>query len=242
MHSSPARSADRSTYVREMFARIAPRYDTANRVITAGLDEAWRRRAIALLAPPHGGRVLDLCCGTGDVAFHLLRRDPTLDVTGIDFCAPMLDAARARAKRSTTAAPHFVDGDVTALPFRDDSFDGAAMGFSLRNVVDLDVVLREVLRVLRPGARFVNLDVSKPSNRLWRRLFGVYFYGIVPLLGGLVGGSQQAYAYLPSSLTHHPNARALCERFAAAGFADARCVTLMGGAIAIHMGTKPVRS
>jgi demethylmenaquinone methyltransferase/2-methoxy-6-polyprenyl-1,4-benzoquinol methylase len=240
MHSSHAtRSSAKSVHVREMFARIAPRYDVANRVLTAGLDEAWRRRAIALLAPPQGGRVLDLCCGTGDVVFHLLRTDPTLRVTGIDFCTPMLDGARARAAREARGAPDFVEADVTELAFADDTFDGATMAFSLRNVVDIDEVLREVLRVLRPGARFVNLDVSKPRNRLWRRLFGFYFYGVVPVLGGLVGGSRQAYAYLPSSLTHHPDAPHLREHFERAGFEQTRYVPLMGGAIAVHVGTKP---
>lgn len=237
MHSAP-RYGDRSAYVREMFARIAPRYDLTNRVMTAGFDEAWRRRAVALLAPPQGGSVLDLCCGTGDIVFGLLRADPTLQVTGIDFCPPMLAGARERASRRRKS-PRFVEGDVTALPFPENAFDGATMGFSLRNVVDIDAVLREALRVLRSGARFVSLDVSKPPNRLWRRIFGAYFYGVVPLVGGLLGGSPQAYAYLPSSLTHHPDAPALRERFANAGFSDAHYVALMGGAIAIHVGTKP---
>ena len=98
-------NSDKGAFVREMFARIAPRYDVANRVLTAGMDERWRRRAIALLAPPPGARVLDLCCGTGDVVFHLLRTDPTLDVTGIDFCAPMLDRARERAGARRAARP-----------------------------------------------------------------------------------------------------------------------------------------
>lgn len=240
MQSVPTRSAARSAYVREMFARIAPRYDAANRVLTAGLDEGWRRRAIALLAPPDRGSVLDLCCGTGDVVFHLLRSDPTLHVTGIDFCPPMLDGARARARHEARGhEPVFVEGDVAALPFADNSFDGATMGFSLRNVVDIDEVLREILRVLKPGARFVNLDVGKPRSAMWRRCFELYFYGLVPLIGGLVGGSRQAYAYLPSSLTNHPDAPHLRERFERAGFADARFVPLVGGAIAIHTGVKP---
>lgn len=245
MNSAPTKRApadDRSAYVRAMFARIAPRYDTANRVLTAGLDEGWRRRAIALLAPPRGGDVLDLCCGTGDVVFHLSRTDPTLRVTGIDFCAPMLDAARIRCTREARGNVDFIEGDVMALPFADNAFDGATMAFSLRNVVEIDTVLRGVLRVLRPGARFVNLDVSKPPNALWRRLFGLYFYGVVPFLGGLVGGSRQAYAYLPNSLTHHPDAVRLRERFERAGFVDSRCVSLMGGAIAIHAGSKPAET
>jgi demethylmenaquinone methyltransferase / 2-methoxy-6-polyprenyl-1,4-benzoquinol methylase len=221
-----------------MFARIAPRYDVANRVLTAGMDERWRKRAIALLAPPHDGRVLDLCCGTGDVVFHLLRTDPSLHVAGIDFCAPMLDGARARAQHEACGDASFVEGDVMALPFDDASFDGATMGFSLRNVVDIDHVLREILRVLRPGTRFVNLDVSKAPNRLFKRCFDLYFYNVVPWVGGLVGGSRLAYTYLPNSLTNHPNADELRDRFSRAGFADAGYVRLMGGSIAIHYGTK----
>ena len=230
---------EKSTFVREMFARIAPRYDTANRVLTVGLDESWRRRAIALLAPPRGGSVLDLCCGTGDVVFHLLRTDPTLHVTGIDFCPPMLDAARIRARKEARGEARFIEGDVMSLPFEDHVFDGATMGFSLRNVVEIDRVLREIFRVLRPGGRFINLDVSKPPNPMWRRFFSLYFYGVVPLLGALVGGSKQAYAYLPSSLTHHPNAEGLLDHFTRSGFVNAGYVPLMGGAIAVHYGTKP---
>ena len=188
--------------------------------------------------PPHGGRILDLCCGTGDVVFHLLRIDPSLHVAGIDFCAPMLVGARARAQRESRGDATFLEGDVMALPFEDGSFDGATMGFSLRNVVDIDHVLREILRVLKPGARFVNLDVSKAPNRLFKRFFDLYFYNVVPWIGGLVGGSRQAYTYLPNSLTNHPNAGDLRERFTRAGFADAGYVPLMGGSIAIHYGTK----
>jgi demethylmenaquinone methyltransferase/2-methoxy-6-polyprenyl-1,4-benzoquinol methylase len=109
---------------------------------------------------------------------------------------------------------------------------------SLRNVVDIDQVLRDALRVLRPGARFVNLDVSKAPNALWKRVFDLYFYRVVPLVGGIVGGSKAAYAYLPNSLTHHPNADALRARFERAGFLDAGYIRLMGGSIAIHYGTK----
>jgi len=231
------RLAAKGAFVREMFARIAPRYDAANRVISAGMDERWRRRAIALLGAPRGGRVLDLCCGTGDLVFHLLRTDPTLDVTGVDFCEPMLQAARRRSEREACGKAAFVEADVMSLPFQDASFDGATMGFSLRNVVDIDATLREIRRVLRPGAKFVNLDVSKAPNPLWKACFGVYFYRIVPLIGGLVGGSRAAYTYLPQSLTHHPGAEALREKFAAAEFAEAGFVRLMGGAIAIHYGT-----
>ena len=229
---------DKSLYVREMFAAIAPRYDRANRLLTAGVDEAWRRRAVAELAAAHGGHVVDLCCGTGDLVFHLLRSDRALRVTGVDFTAPMLDGARARARKADPdARATFLEGDVTALPFADATFDGATMGFSMRNVVDVDAALREARRVLRPGARFVNLDVTKPAHPLVRRLFGVYFYGLVPLIGGLVGGSRAAYRYLPNSLTNFPDANALAQRFRGAGFSDVRTIRLGMGAIALHVGT-----
>jgi demethylmenaquinone methyltransferase/2-methoxy-6-polyprenyl-1,4-benzoquinol methylase len=113
------------------------------------------------------------------------------------------------------------------------------MGFSMRNVVDIDATLREIRRVLRPGARFVNLDMSKAPNPLWKGCFDLYFYHVVPLVGGLIGGSRAAYTYLPQSLTHHPNAEALRERFNAAGFTNTGFVRLMGGAIAIHYGSAP---
>jgi len=228
---------DKAVYVREMFASIAPRYDATNRLLTGGVDERWRKRAVRELAPPRGGRVLDMCCGTGDLSFHLTRTDPTLRVVGADFCEPMLDGARKRAPKEAKGDVAFVTADVMALPFENASFDGAIMGFSMRNVVDIVGTLREARRVLVPGARFVNLDVSKAPNPLFKRVFDLYFYGLVPLIGGLVGGSKSAYRYLPNSLTNYPNADELAKRFVTAGFSNVRYVRLGGGAIAAHVGT-----
>ena len=235
----PSTATDKGAFVRDMFARIAPRYDAVNRIMTGGMDERWRRRAIALMRPPLGASILDVCCGTGDLVFHLLRTDPSMHVTGVDFCAPMLDGARARAPKEARGDAKFVEGDAMALPFADASFDGATMGFSLRNVVDIDAVLREVRRTLRPGARFANLDVSKAPNKLLKRGFDLYFYRVVPLIGAAFGGSKEAYTYLPNSLTNHPNADELRARFERAGFADCGYERLMGGTIAIHYGTNP---
>jgi demethylmenaquinone methyltransferase/2-methoxy-6-polyprenyl-1,4-benzoquinol methylase len=228
----------RGSAVRDMFAAIAPRYDAANRVLTAGADEAWRRRAVRELAIPGEGSVLDLCTGTGDLAFHLIRSNPKLGVTAVDFCEPMLAAARARAREEDPQSRiTFIEADVLSLPFADRSFDGATMGFSMRNVVDITATLREIRRVLRAGARFVNLDVSKPKTRAVKKAFEIYFYGLVPLIGGLIGGSRAAYRYLPQSLVNYPDADGLAGRFEAAGFADVRVVRLGMGAIAIHVGT-----
>lgn len=230
----------KGTAVREMFAAIAPRYDTANRILTAGVDESWRRRAVRELAAPSGGHVLDLCTGTGDLAFHLIRSDSGVRVTGIDFCEPMLAGARERSAREDQQhRATFVCGDVLALPFEDRSFDGATMGFSMRNVVDITATLREIRRVLRPGARFVNLDVSKAQSPAIKKMFDIYFYGLVPLIGGLVGGSRAAYRYLPQSLTNYPDADGLASRFSDAGFHDVRIIRLGFGAIAIHVGVAP---
>ncbi len=229
---------EKSVYVREMFASIAPRYDATNRLLTGGIDESWRRRAVRELAPPPAGRILDMCCGTGDLSFHLLRTDPSLHVVGVDFCEPMLDGARTRAPKEAAGRDvRFEVGDVMALPFGEATFDGAIMGFSMRNVVDIVRTLREARRVLKPGTRFVNLDVSKAPNPLFKRAFDIYFYGVVPFVGGLVGGSKSAYRYLPNSLTNYPGAEELAARFATAGFSDVRFVRLAGGAIAAHVGT-----
>jgi demethylmenaquinone methyltransferase/2-methoxy-6-polyprenyl-1,4-benzoquinol methylase len=228
---------DKALYVREMFAAIAPRYDATNKLLTARMDEVWRKRAIAELDAADDAHVLDLCCGTGDLVFQLLRSKPGVEVTGADFCEPMLAGARQRAQREDRGRrAEFIEADVMALPFDDRTFDGATMGFSMRNVVDIGATLREVRRVLKPGARFVNLDVSKAPNPLFRRLFNVYFYGLVPLVGGAVGGSKSAYRYLPNSLTNYPDADGLAARFATAGFTGVRYIRLGGGAVAIHLG------
>ena len=229
---------DKALYVRDMFAAIAPRYDATNKLLTAGADEAWRKRAVCLLKAPHGGTVLDLCCGTGDLSFHLARSDRALRIVGADFCAPMLEGARKRATREDRgSAIDFVEADVMHLPYADATFDGATMGFSMRNVVDIVATLDEVRRVLRPGARFVNLDVSRAPNPFYRRLFNLYFYRFVPLVGGLVGGSKSAYRYLPNSLTNYPDADRLAAHFRTAGFGEVGYVRLAGGAVAVHVGT-----
>jgi len=231
------KTMDKSLYVREMFAAIAPRYDATNKLLTAGVDEAWRKRAIAELAASPAARLLDLCCGTGDLVFHLLRTKPEVSVVGADFCEPMLAGARTRSrKEDPTHRAEFIEADVMQLPFADASFDGATMGFSMRNVVDIVATLKEARRVLKPGARFVNLDVSKAPNPLFRRLFNVYFYGLVPLIGGTFGGSKSAYRYLPNSLTNYPDADAMADRFRTAGFSEVKYIRLGGGAIAIHVG------
>lgn len=226
---------DKGGVVREMFGRIAGRYDLVNTIMTGGVDAIWRRQTVAMLDVAPTGRLLDLCCGTGALTRDCAAKVPQGHVVGVDFTPEMLDVARAHTH---DPAIEYVQSDVLSLPFDDASFDGATMGFSMRNVVDIGACLREAARVLKPGALLVNLEVSKPPNALWRRAFYLYFYGIVPALGRLIGGDARAYRYLPESLVNFPDADALAVLFAAHGFTHVRYVRLMGGVAALHVGAK----
>ena len=228
-------SVDKGSVVRDLFDRIAARYDRANTAMTAGLDELWRRQAAGLLQVADDGHLLDLCCGTGAFSRDLARIVPEGLVDGVDFSENMLDVARSRSSPGNIV---YHQADVLELPFADNFFDGAAMAYSLRNIVDVPACLREVARVLKPGASFVNLEVSKPPNPLWRRAFYAYFYNIVPVIGRIAGGDAAAYRYLPQSLVNFPDADALAELFKTNGFAHVRYVGMLGGIAALHVGTK----
>lgn len=227
---------DKGGVVREMFDRIASRYDLTNTVMTGGVDALWRRRAIAMLDPASNARLLDVCCGTGVMTRDLASKALDGSVVGVDFSPAMLAVARHNV---VVPNVEFVEADALHLPFGDASFDGAAMGFSMRNLVDIGAGLREVGRVLKPGATFVNLEIAKPPNPLWRRLFYVHFYGIVPLVGRIVGHDAAAYRYLPQSLVNFPDADVLAGMFAASGFEHVRYVRLLGGIVTVHAGSRP---
>jgi demethylmenaquinone methyltransferase/2-methoxy-6-polyprenyl-1,4-benzoquinol methylase len=212
--------------VRSMFDAIARIYDPMNRVLTAGLDGRWRRRT-AEAAVRAGDRVLDACCGTGDLALADERAGGT--VTGLDFSEPML--ARARRK---SASVEWVQGDALALPFPDGSFDAVTVGFGVRNVVDLERGLAELRRVLRPGGRLGVLDITTPRGVL-RPFYSVWFDRVVPLLGkALPGGS--AYTYLPASVRRFPGAPELAGLIRAAGFDQVDYRLFAGGIVALHTG------
>ena len=213
--------------VRSMFDRIAPVYDAMNRVMTMGLDRRWRRLAVELVVQP-GDRVLDACCGTGDLALEAERQGGR--VVGLDFSERMLE--RARRKSATV---EWVQGDLLALPFADGSFDAATVGFGVRNVADLELGLRELRRVLRPGGRVAVLEITQPRGRL-EPFFGLWFDRIVPVLGKLLPGGR-AYAYLPASVRRFPGAEELVAALETAGFATVRFRLLGGTIVALHTGT-----
>ena len=218
--------------VRTMFDRIAPVYDVMNRVMTAGLDIRWRRFA-AESAVRSGDRVLDAACGTGDLALADLKAGAA-KVTGLDFSEAML----ARARRKTGArkdALEWVEGDMLALPFADGTFDAATVGFGVRNVADLELGLRELHRVLRPGGRLAILEITQPRGAL-RPFFSLWFDRVVPALGKVLPGGS-AYSYLPASVKRFPDAETLAQMLRECGFGDVRFRLLAGSIVALHTGT-----
>jgi demethylmenaquinone methyltransferase/2-methoxy-6-polyprenyl-1,4-benzoquinol methylase len=217
--------------VRSMFDRIAPVYDVMNRVMTAGLDRSWRRLAAQAVVRP-GDRVLDACCGTGDLALAAEREGGI--VTGLDFSARMLD--RARLKSATV---EWVQGDMLELPFADGSFDAATVGFGVRNVDDLAAGLAELRRVLRPGGRLAILEITQPRGPL-RPFFNLWFDRVVPLLGRILPGGR-AYTYLPASVRRFPDTDGLAALLVEAGFGDVRVRLLGGSIVALHVATAGAR-
>jgi demethylmenaquinone methyltransferase/2-methoxy-6-polyprenyl-1,4-benzoquinol methylase len=211
-----------------MFDRLAPRYDRMNRIISLGMDKGWRRRTVDALAAPSGGVVLDLACGTGDLCRDLAARG--YSPIGIDFSAGMLAAAQVDAP--------LVRGDGAALPIASASPDGLTCGFALRNFVDLEAVLDECARVLRPGGRLAALDATVPANPLLRVGNAVWFRGAVPLLGRVVAHDAEAYRYLPKSTAYLPPIPELADLLRAAGFRDVRHTTLTGGSVLLLTGTR----
>jgi len=212
--------------VQRMFDRIAPVYDAMNRVMTAGMDGRWRRITVEETVRS-GDRVLDACCGTGDLAHAARARGA--DVVGLDFSDEMLERARRK-----DGGVEWVHGDVLALPFGDGSFDAVTVGFGVRNVADLDAGLRELRRVLRPGGRIGVLEITRPRGVL-EPFYRVWFDRIVPLLGRILPGGS-AYTYLPASVRRFPGPDELAERFVQTGFARVRYRTFAGGIVALHVG------
>jgi demethylmenaquinone methyltransferase / 2-methoxy-6-polyprenyl-1,4-benzoquinol methylase len=209
-----------------MFDRIAPIYDAMNRAMTVGLDRRWRAETARAVVTP-GDRVLDACCGTGDLALAALEAGGR--VTGVDFSERMLERARAKSE-----AVEWVRGDALALPFADASFDAATVGFGVRNLDDLERGLRELRRVLVPAGHLAILEITRPRGPL-RPFYRLWFDGLVPLAGKLLPGGS-AYTYLPASVRRFPEAEDLAELMRGGGFQDVRYRHFAGGIVALHTG------
>jgi demethylmenaquinone methyltransferase/2-methoxy-6-polyprenyl-1,4-benzoquinol methylase len=209
-----------------MFDRIAPVYDAMNRAMTLGLDQRWRATTAAWVVRP-GDRVLDTCCGTGDLALAAARAGG--QVTGLDFSQPMLERARRNSEEV-----EWVQGDALALPFGDGDFDAATVGFGVRNLDDLERGLGELRRVLRAGGRIGILEITRPRGPL-APFYRLWFDGLVPLCGRLLPGGS-AYTYLPASVRRFPGPAELADLLRAAGFSEVRWRTFAGGIVALHTG------
>ena len=238
VQDAAAGGAAKRAYVRRIFSEIAPRYDLLNHLLSFNVDRRWRHRALEALAWRRApqGRYLDLCAGTLDVSAQLARLDGFRgSILGADFAEPML---RAGLGKSAASVVRPVVADALALPLDAQSMDGAIVAFGIRNVADLDQCLREVQRVLRPGARFVILEFSTPRAALVRAGYQAYFHHVLPTIGGLVSGHRSAYRYLPESVKHFPVPDALAQRMTAAGFVGVRWESLTMGIAAVHVGER----
>ena len=220
-----------------MFDTVSARYDFLNRVLSLGMDRAWRRHAVRHARLRAGDIALDVGVGTGDLAFDLLAAsEPSSRVVGVDLSQRMLELVRHRAATGPLGARFEARlADAQALPFENASFDRVSAGFAVRNFGDLDAGLREMRRVLREGGRAVVLEFSMPPSSLVRLGFRAYIHGVVPRLAALLGGDAAAYRYLPASVERFPMAEALADRLRASGFARVRFERLSLGAVAVHI-------
>jgi demethylmenaquinone methyltransferase/2-methoxy-6-polyprenyl-1,4-benzoquinol methylase len=235
--------------VREMFGHIAPRYDFLNHFLSLSFDRLWRRRTAkrfsAILARPDA-RVLDLCCGTGDLAFALSRRTGELRgdssseamIVGSDFAIPMVELATGKGEAGRFPAL-FLAGDALSLPFADSSFDLVTAGFGFRNLANYERGLREIARVLKPGGEVGLLEFSDPRNGIGAAAFRFYFRHILPRIGGAISGDSSAYSYLPNSVSKFPPPDELARWMELAGFANVDFSVWNFGSVALHSGIKP---
>lgn len=227
---------ERSPRVRALFDAIAPRYDLVNDVQSFGLHRWWKRRLVELAQVKQDNLALDLCCGTGDVAFALGRTGAR--AIGMDFSTAMLQVAQAR-KEPGNVATWFLAGDALAIPLADASCDAVTISYGLRNLANVDAGLGEMWRVARPGGRLLVLDFGKPDFGPWRGLYFLYLRLAVPFFGWLFHRNSAAYAYILESLQHYPAQHGVAVAMKKLGCVDTRIVNFLGGVMTINCGTKP---
>ena len=228
---------DPARWVQAMFGRVAGRYDFLNHLLSFNMDRAWRRRAVrrvrAILARP-GARVVDLCCGTGDLMLALEKERGGV-VFGSDFCRPMLLEAREKSRRGRRKSLLF-EADALRLPLTDGSIDLITVAFCFRNLADYRAGLVEIRRVLKPEGVAAILEFSRPPNRLFARFYDFYSRRVLPVVGGAISGARDAYEYLPSSVRNFPNAEELAQEMRRAGFSQVEYERMTGGIVALHLG------
>jgi demethylmenaquinone methyltransferase/2-methoxy-6-polyprenyl-1,4-benzoquinol methylase len=229
-----------SRWVRGMFGRVAARYDLLNHVLSFNLDRGWRahtvKRVADVLARPDA-KVLDLCCGTGDVLLSLAAARGGVTIFGSDFCHPMLIEAQRKIAAQKVRSPLF-EADALALPLASDTLDLITVAFGFRNLTNYRHGLEELARVLKPGGVLAILEFSQPTNPLFAGPYGFFSTRVLPWVGGMISGSREAYSYLPESIKKFPGAEGLAEQMRAAGFSGVEFERLTFGAVALHLGKK----
>jgi demethylmenaquinone methyltransferase / 2-methoxy-6-polyprenyl-1,4-benzoquinol methylase len=226
--------AERAAKVDDLFAVVAPRYDLINDLQSLGLHRFWKRRFVQIAQPRSGDRILDLCCGTGDIAFALA--DSGAKVLGLDFSAAMLRVAQRRA--ITQPGVCWIRGDALRLPFGEGEFDILTIGYGLRNLAYFPAAILEMLRVLRPRGRLLVLDFGKPDNPIWRRIYFAYLEWLVPVFGRLFCGDAATHSYIRESLKHYPTQRGVAALMAEMNCERVHTVNLLGGIMSINYGEK----
>ncbi len=240
----------RAAQVSALFGAIATRYDVINDLQSFGLHRLWKRKLTRLAHIRLGERALDLCCGTGDVAFSLSRNGAT--VVGLDFSGPMLAVAAARKQKlqnrpsppdarasAGRTSVTFLRGDALTIPFAEDSFEIVTISYGLRNLAGVEYGLREILRVAKPGGRILVLDFGKPPNRVWRATYFTYLTLVVPGFGKMFCGDADTYAYILESLKSYTAQEGVAAAMRASGFTNVRVLNLLGGVMSINYGEKP---
>jgi len=225
-------------WVRSMFARVSGRYDLLNHLLSFNLDRSWRNRTVRrvrhILERP-GARVMDLCCGTGDLML-MLERARGAAVFGADFCHPMLVEARRKVARQRCCSS-LVEADALQLPLADRSLDLVTVAFGFRNFTNYRDGLREMLRVLKPSGVAAILEFSQPPNQVFAKVYDFYSRRILPAVGSAISGSRDAYTYLPDSVRNFPDAGELAGQMRHAGFREVSFERMTGGVVVLHLGT-----
>ncbi len=228
-------------YVESLFSSIASRYDLINSVLSLGLHKAWRRFAVSLARLSPGNSTLDVCCGTGDFALELAKAvGSTGTVIAIDFSEPMLEIARQKADRAGLSQIDFVKADACDLPFADDSFDCAVVGFGLRNIAEFGRAIAELSRVVKPGGRVISLEIFGIRTTWASAIWKLYFNVAGPWVARFLRGDPQAYTYLPRSVESFATPEEMARQFETQGLENVRWYKLACGAVCVHLGTKPL--
>ena len=221
----------KAPYVRRLFHTIADRYDLITVLLSFGLDRRWKRQLIELSGARTGARALDLACGTGDITFGLADRGASS--TGLDITLRMVQLARAKSGRAA-----FLAGDMTMLPFPDQSFDLVTTGYGIRNVPRIEPAIADIHRVLRPGGLLLSLDFDRPNNALLRAIFLGYLTLVGSALGWVLHRDPDTYRYIPASIARYPGAKRVALLLGQTGFSDSRVIPLLGGLMAINVATR----